>query len=61
MKRTVKKRWPEAMFCPPTKVALFATLSHEALYAEAADESGKQQTKPAVADGCELLHLLILV
>lgn len=27
-------------------------LNHEALFAEAADESGKQQTKPEVADGC---------
>lgn len=32
-------------------------LNHEALFAEAANESGKQQTKPEVADGCSVAAL----
>lgn len=42
-------RWPSL---PPLTHADFCAEALK-LYAEAADESGKQQTKGEVADGCE--------
>lgn len=43
------RRWPSL---PPLSHVDFCAEALK-LYAEAADESGKQQTKGEVADGCE--------
>lgn len=52
VKRITWKRWPGARLCPPTQVPQFATPESRGFICKAADESGKQQTKPEVADGC---------